>query len=281
MNMFENLPVRSHRHKGLTIEGYSRAAVQSYWRCPELRACFDLGGVPWAFTGTQHFFVTHAHLDHLSGLPVIVARRRMMKMGPTTIYMPAGDVDLCRRILDLWQRLDRGRMTCELIGVKPGDQIELSREHVVEVFETTHSVPSVGYQVWERKKKLKPELVGLPQDQIRDMKLAGAVVDQECRIPLLCYTGDTTPEALDKYAPAFESRILITEMSFFHPDHIPTKVHKFGHTHMYDIVFRSEKFKNELIILSHFSTRYHDGQFKNLVKEKFPPSLQDRVMLWM
>ena len=30
--MIENAPVRSLSHKGLTIEGYSRAAVQSYWR---------------------------------------------------------------------------------------------------------------------------------------------------------------------------------------------------------------------------------------------------------
>lgn len=281
INTFENLPVRTHQHKGLTIEGYSRAAVQSYWRCPELRVCFDLGACPWAFTGTPNFFVTHAHLDHLAGLPTIVARRRMMKMGPTTIYMPEQDVEISRRILDLWQRLDRGRMACELVGVKPGDEIELSREHVVTVFETTHSVPSVGYLVWERKKKLKPEFVGLPQDQIRDMKLAGTEVDQELKVPLLCYTGDTTPEALDQYEPAFEARILITEMTFFRPEHTPNKVHKFGHTHMYDIVFRSERFKNELIILSHFSTRYHDGQFRNLVAEKFPPSLQDRVMLWL
>ena len=38
--MIENAPVRSLSHKGLTIEGYSRAAVQSYWRVPELKLGF-------------------------------------------------------------------------------------------------------------------------------------------------------------------------------------------------------------------------------------------------
>ena len=80
--MVENLPVKSLAFKGLTIEGYSRAAVQSYWRIQELKLGFDLGGSPWSFTGTQSIFVTHSHLDHLAAIPVFVARRRMMKMEP-------------------------------------------------------------------------------------------------------------------------------------------------------------------------------------------------------
>ena len=67
--MVENLPYETVRHKALTIEGYSRAAVQSYWRVPELKIGFELGGSPWAFMGTQYFLVTHAHLDHLAALP--------------------------------------------------------------------------------------------------------------------------------------------------------------------------------------------------------------------
>ena len=47
--MIHNLPVRKHVHNGLTIEGYSRAAVQSYWRIPELKLGFDLGAQPWDF----------------------------------------------------------------------------------------------------------------------------------------------------------------------------------------------------------------------------------------
>ena len=50
--MIENAPLRSLTHKGLTIQGYSRAAVQSYWRIPELKLGFDLGAQPWAFMAT-------------------------------------------------------------------------------------------------------------------------------------------------------------------------------------------------------------------------------------
>ena len=66
--MVENAPILSCQHAGLTIEGYSRAAVQSYWRIPELKIGFDLGAHPWDFMGTPTWFVTHVHLDHSFGL---------------------------------------------------------------------------------------------------------------------------------------------------------------------------------------------------------------------
>src|SRR5262249_43027397 len=78
--MVDNAPFLTHQHAGLTIEGYSRAAVQTYWRIAELKLGFDLGAQPWDFMGTSKWFVTHTHLDHIAALPVYVARRRMMKM---------------------------------------------------------------------------------------------------------------------------------------------------------------------------------------------------------
>ncbi|MCY2962827.1 MAG: MBL fold metallo-hydrolase [Planctomycetota bacterium] len=279
--MIKNLPVRSLTHKGLTIEGYSRAAVQSYWRIPELKLGFDMGGSPWTFLGTRHWFITHAHLDHLAAIPVFVARRRMMKMEPPIIYLPAEVVEGVQRLLMAWQRLDRGRMVCELIGVKPGDEIELSREHIVTAFQTKHTVPSVGYLVWDRRKKLRSDLQGLPQNEIRDRRLAGEEVTQEVRIPLVCYTGDTAPTGLDSDPAIYNAQVLITEMTFYRPEHRKEKIHKFGHTHLDDILERTDKFRNELIILTHFSTRYHEKQIRAAVEQKLPASLKDRVHLWV
>lgn len=279
--MLKNLPVKSLEYKGLTIEGYSRAAVQSYWRIPELKLGFDLGASPWGFMGTSSIFVTHAHLDHLAAIPVFVARRRMMKMEPPTIYLPAENVENVQRLLQVWQRLDRGRMVCELIGVKPGDEIQFTREHVVTVFGTKHTVPSVGYVVWDRRRKLKAELQGLSGDQIRDRRLAGEEVTHEVRFPLVCYMGDTAPPGLDADPAIYDAQILITEMTFFRPEHRKEKIHKFGHTHIDDILDRADKFKNELIVLAHFSTRSHDRDVRVAVEKRMPPHLRDRIHLWM
>lgn len=278
--MIENLPVRQLSHKNLTIEGYSRAAVQSYFRVPELKIGFDIGGSPWDFMSLKTIFVTHPHLDHMAALPVYVARRRMMKMDPPVIYLPQEVVDPVDRMLKSWQRLDRGRMVCQLVGVKPGDEIELSREHIVSVFPTTHTVPSVGYLVWDRRRKLKPELVGRPQDEIRELATSGTEVTQEVRVPLVCYTGDTAPPGLDAEPAAFEAQILISELTFYRPEHRREKIHKFGHMHVDDILERADRFKNEKIIFTHVSTRYLDDQVEKGILKRLPQSLRERVTLW-
>ncbi|MEE3283369.1 MAG: MBL fold metallo-hydrolase [Planctomycetota bacterium] len=279
--MIDNLPLRSHVHRGLTIEGYSRAAVQTYWRIPELKLGFDMGGSPWSFMGTNTFFISHGHLDHMAALPVFVARRRMMKMEPPTIYVPEKIHDQVWKMLNAWRQLDRGRMICNLVPVADGDEFELSRERVVTVFDTVHTVPSVGYLVWDRRRKLKEDLVGVDEDEIRKRRLGGEDVTREVRMPLVCYCGDTAPAGLDNYDPVFQSRVLITEMTFFRPDHRKDKIHKFGHTHLDDIIERAERFENELIILAHFSTRYQDSQVRREVKKRLPESLRDRVELWV
>jgi ribonuclease Z len=277
----DNAPYLTCRHAGLTVEGYSRAAVQSYWRVPELKLGFDLGAQPWDFMGTPTWMVSHTHLDHVAALPVYVARRRMMRMEPPTVYVPAEAVEDVRRLLLIMQRLDRGRMVCRLEGLVPGQEVELSREHVVSAFATSHTVPALGFVVWERRNKLKEEYHGLPGERIRDLRLSGVAVTQEVRTPLLAYTGDTSPAGLDACPAAFEAKILITELSFIRPKHRREKIHKFGHMHLDDFIERADRFHNELIICAHFSTRYHAREVRQYVPAMLPPNLRDRVMLWV
>jgi len=279
--MIQNMPVKTLVHKELTIEGYSRAAVQTYWRLPELKIGFDLGGQPWAFMGTPTWFVSHGHLDHLVALPVYVARRRMMKMEPPTIYMPEGAIEHMERILKLFTRLDRGRMPCNLLPARPGDEIELSREHVVTVSATKHTVPSLGFVVWERRRKLKPEFQNLAGDQIRDLRLGGTDVTHELRMPRFAYLGDSSPEGLDQCPAMYEAQVLVLEMTFVAPSHRKDKIHKFGHIHLDDIVERRERFRNELVIASHFSTRYNGRRIRDLVARSLPDMLDERLHLWL
>jgi ribonuclease Z len=277
----DNAPVRTLQHKSLTIEGYSRAAVQSYWRIPELKLGFDLGAQPWSFMSTPTWFVTHTHLDHVAALPVMVARRRMMKMEPPTIYLPAEAVEGVEALLRAFQRLDRGRMPATLIGLKPGDEVELSRELVVRAFATKHTIPSLGYLVWERRKKLKPEYQDLAGEQIRDLRLSGVEVSAEIRIPKVAYLGDTAPPGLDALPEIYQAQILILEMTFVAPNERAAVIHKFGHTHLEDILLRADKFENEVIIASHFSTRLHPDQILRIVEKRLPDSLKGRLKIWL
>ncbi|QEL20022.1 MBL fold metallo-hydrolase [Limnoglobus roseus] len=277
----DNAPYLSHTHAGLTIEGWARAAVQSYWRIPELKVGFDVGAHPWDFMGTPTLFISHSHLDHIAALPVYVARRRMMKMEPPNVYVPSECLEDVRRLLQIMHRLDRGRQIAHVEGLDPGDEIDLSRELVVTVFATTHTIPSRGFVVWDRRNKLKDEYQGLPGDKIRDLRLSGTAVTKEVRIPLVAYTGDTSPAGLDAYPAVYDAKILITELSFIRAAHRREKIHKFGHMHLDDFIERADRFRNELIVAGHFSTRYHPSEVTRVLEKKLPESLRAKLKLWI
>jgi len=277
----DNAPVRSIAHNGLTIEGYSRAAVQTYWRVPEMKLGFDLGGQPWSFMATPSWFLSHTHLDHVAALPVYVARRRMMKMEPPTIYVPAGSVEAIEQLLRAFQKLDRGAMPVRLVGVEPGQEVELSRELVVTVFPTRHTLPSLGFLVWERRRKLRPEYHDLSGDQIRDLRLSGVEVSAEIRIPKVAYLGDTAPQGMDACPDVYRAEVLIMEMTFVAPGERPDRIHKYGHTHLDDFLARADRFENELIVASHFSTRLHPDQIQRIVEKRLPERLRSRLKVWL
>lgn len=279
--MLIDLPVRTLRHDDFTIEGFSRAAVQTYWRIPEFKLGFDLGAQPWSFMGTPNWFVSHTHMDHVAALPQYVARRRMMKMDPPTIYLAEAAIDPIRTILRQLTRLDRGRLPCELIPIKPGDEIELSREQVVTVSATRHTVPSLGFVVWDRRNKLLAEFQELSGEQIRDLRLSGTEVTREIRVPRLAYLGDSSPEGLDACPAMFEADVLIMELTFVSPRHRKEHIHKFGHMHLDDLVERRDRFRNKLLIASHFSTRYQSREIRYHVQKRLPDMLDGRLHLWI
>ncbi len=279
--MLDNAPVLTHLFGAVTVEGYSRAAVQSYWRVPELRVCFDVGAHPWDFMGTPTLAITHSHLDHIAALPVYIARRRMMKMEPPTIYLPAECIKFVESLLKVFTRLDRGRLPSNIIAVEAGMEIELSRELVMTVHRTVHTVPSLGYIIWERRKKLKAEYLSLSGPEIRDLRLQGVEITSEVRIPLVGYTGDTSPGGLDNNPDFYECKTLITEMTFVAPNHRKEKIHKHGHMHVDDFVARRDQFKNETIIAGHFSVRYNAKQVERWVRKQLPDMLGGKLKLWL
>jgi ribonuclease Z len=279
--VIHNSPFQSLSHGGITIEGYSRAMVQSVWRVPEWDFGFDLGALPWQFIPTPTWFVTHAHLDHLAALPLLASRRVLLELAtPTVIYLPEAVIDDAYELLKVWERLDRGLQGCTLKGLAAGDEVAISAHLSVKSYSMCHPVPALGYIVWERRHKLKAEFQGLPGEQIRDLRQSGVAVTDVQRMPLLAYTGDTSPAGLDDNPDFFEARVLITEMSFVRVNHPREKIHSFGHMHIDDFIERAERFRNELVIAAHVSSRYEIEESKRAVVENVPATLRERLHVW-
>lgn len=276
-----DVPYKHITFNNYTIEGFSRAAVQTFWCIPEFHLGFDLGAQPWEFMGTEHWFISHTHLDHLAFLPSYIARRRMMKMEPPCIYLPEKFVDPVAKLLKIWTRLDCGKFPCELVGMCPGDSVELSREVVVEACKTSHRIDSLGYVVYNRRRKLRPEFLSLSGEEIKNLKESGAEIDYELKVPKIAYLGDSNSEGLDQNEIFYEAETLIMEMTFVEDRHKSEKIHKFGHIHLDDVVARREKFKNQLIIASHFTVRSVTEAILNSVQNKLPDMLNGRLKLWL
>ena len=203
-----------------------------------------------------------------------------MKYPPPTIHVPAEIVEGIRQLLAAWQALDRGKLECTLVGMAPGDRVELSKDHYVTAFRTAHPVPSLGYVVWERRQKLRDEFAGLPGDRLKELREAGTEVTTEVPVPLVCYTGDTGPAGLDADPAVYTARILITEISFMRAEHSRERIHAFGHLHLDDFLERADRFQNELIVAGHVTSRDDPSDLRRLVEERAPLALRQRLVVW-
>ncbi len=277
-NYSDSSTYRRIKCENFTVEGFSRAPVMTFWRVPEYKLGFDLGWQPWEFMGTPRWFLSHTHMDHVLALPAYVARRRMMQMEPPTIYLPEQKVNEVRQFLGAFCKLEQSSLPCELIGVRPGDVIDLSRELVVTVHKTFHTVPSVGYIIWERRKKLKPEYLELSGEQIRDLNLSGVEISYELRFPRIAFLGDSSARGLDQNPDMFKADVLVAEMTHVssqrnEPNQTP------GHMRVEDYAARRDRFENQKIIASHFSVRYPMREIESRVREKLPDMLGGRLVL--
>lgn len=276
----DNAPYLALRHGGVTIEGWSRAGIQSYWRIPEWRVGFDLGAIPWDFTHVRDWFITHGHIDHCLALPALIARRAMLREGPPRIHVPAEIVPEVQALLAAWTAIDRGPIACHLIGMNPGDRVELGQGRFVSAFATVHPVPSRGYIVWERRSKLRDAFRELAPEELRARRDAGDVLTHEVEVPLFCYTGDTAAAGLDGEPALYDAQILLLEMTYARPEHAPERIQLYGHIHLRDVIERAERFRNELVIAAHVTSRDEPAQFQRWADERLPPALRGRFRVW-
>ena len=100
-------------------------------------------------------------------------------------------------------------------------------------------------------------------------------------MPRLCYLGDTNPVGLDANPAAFDAEVLILEMTFVAKGERPDRIHKYGHMHLDDFIARADRFKNDWIIASHFSTRLHSDLIQKIVSRSLPEGLKERLKIWL
>jgi ribonuclease Z len=151
----------------------------------------------------KHVFLSHGHADHISGLMGLINVRNNA-MGDhekeLRVYYPAGSYFISE-LITYFSRTNRNlQYDLEWIPLKPGDRVPLlSGRHprYIEAFATVHTrgEPSLGYNVCEVRRRLKPEYRDLPQEEIVALVRAGKKeeISETYVHYLFSYGGDSVP----------------------------------------------------------------------------------------
>jgi len=263
-----------------TVEGVSRAGVETWYRIKEFGVVLDIGRCPDPLVGTSHVFISHAHLDHSLGIPFYAAQRKLNGLEPGVVYVPVENLADYEELIRIHERLQNTRYQLTLVGLGLGDVVDLRRDLAVRIHRASHRVVTNAFEFVERRSKLRAAFSNLTSPEIRTRRERGDSIFDDLEIPLLFYTGDTDRGIFETSEALFRAQVLIIECTFTHDDDHP-RAERYAHIHIDDIVNVADRFENDVVILSHFSLRDSREEIASEVERRLPSSLMKRVRLML
>jgi ribonuclease Z len=244
---------------------------------------FDAGdGAAALLEGKIHkanvIVLTHAHRDHIAGLPQLLNLRAGMAAAngePLRVYHPDGSGSLLAfsRFLSQFDQMTAGRALWQ--PLRPGDRAPLDDSRFLRAY-ATHHIPctdparsrSLGYQIGRSVERLKPELRGMPQAELDRLRSEGgraAITAREEEI-LLTVSGDTVPMPAESIRG---TRFLLHECTFMdneagHCDEARDRGHE--HSCLNDVLDLAQEAQVQHLGLYHISKRYTDEDIVRTIR---------------
>jgi ribonuclease Z len=244
------------RHKDISVKALGRGGIETCYILPNFQLAFDTGRCPDALIDMPRVFLTHGHLDHAAGLPYYISQRSLRHLPPPEIYCPDEIVAPLSEILHLWQKIEGFEYPIALKGLIPGDEVTVRKDLYVRALKSSHRVPCRGYALVRKSRKLRDEYLNASGREIKRMKDRGDAIFEDRDIPIFAFSGDTTIEFLEDNEAAREATVLFIECTYIDDKRPVARAREWGHIHLDEIIANANLFKNEKIVLTHFSKRY-------------------------
>lgn len=260
------------------LTGYSRALFSTWIYHKRLNILFDAGeGVATSLLnkvfGIRRVFLSHGHADHIAGLMNLINIRNLGAGDQTAdlkVYYPAEN-RLVEFIIDYLNRTQKNlTFNLEWIPITENETIELEdlRGRLrIKSFKTKHSAKqlSLGYNVIETRRRLKPQYVDLSQPEINKLiySLGRDEIAEDFDKIIFTYGGDSRPIETEDIK---ESLFLCHECTYitFEDDERDFKQHSF----LKEVLETAKAANVSNLLLMHTSLRYNLEEWhKAIVKE--------------
>jgi len=263
----------------LTIRGHSRGSEKSCFYIPEIKTFLDAGME--AYYNPDYIFVTHCHSDHSFQLPMILTGLDRKGKDPPRIHAPKESQHLFQNFLQTTYELRKGTTRAKghfrVTGLSPGQEVDLNKEgYFVRVYDMHHNVPTRGYGVCQRRKKLNPLFLGMEGKDLKKLKDTGIDINIYPEYLHLAYVLDTNIDCFETSPGLLQYTNVMVECTFFMDEKEEVTDH---HIHWCQLKLIVRKNPDVNFILIHFSMRYtweEIDAFFTKQKEEFP-----NIMAWM